>query len=84
LLLFIGAQLQDADIPHRTKLSQLISARFQVDYAAMLREIQVAPGRVAFTDDVWSRLNLDSHLGITTHYFIKEANGNLVLKTQLV
>ncbi|KAJ7702894.1 hypothetical protein B0H16DRAFT_736274 [Mycena metata] len=31
LLLFIGAQLEDEDIPHRTKLGQLISTRFQVD-----------------------------------------------------
>ncbi|KAJ7735047.1 hypothetical protein B0H16DRAFT_1765616 [Mycena metata] len=40
LLLFIGAQLEDRDIPHRTKLSQLISDRFQVEYKAMIREIQ--------------------------------------------
>ncbi|KAJ6463694.1 hypothetical protein C8R47DRAFT_931953, partial [Mycena vitilis] len=60
--------LQDEDIPHRTKLGELISARFQVEYQAMIHEIQNAPGRVAFTDDVWTRVNLDSHLGITASY----------------
>ncbi|KAJ6542329.1 hypothetical protein DFH09DRAFT_874064, partial [Mycena vulgaris] len=60
--------LDDGDIPHRTKLSQLISTRFHAEYTAMIREIQNALGRVAFTDDVWSRGNLDSHLAITAHY----------------
>jgi hypothetical protein len=31
-LLFIGARLKDEDIPHRTKTSQLITIRFQVEY----------------------------------------------------
>jgi hypothetical protein len=32
LLLFIGAKLKDEAIPHRTKTSQLIATRFQVEY----------------------------------------------------
>ncbi|KAJ7351424.1 hypothetical protein DFH08DRAFT_655033, partial [Mycena albidolilacea] len=60
--------LEDRDIPHRSKLSQLISTRFHVEYTAMIKEIQNSLGRVAFTDDVWSRVNLDSHLAITAHY----------------
>ncbi|KAJ7303017.1 hypothetical protein DFH08DRAFT_986961 [Mycena albidolilacea] len=83
LMLFIGAQLDDGDIPHRTKLSQLISTRFRAEYTAIIREIKNALGRVAFTDDVCLG-NLGSHLAITAHYIIKDSNGNLVLKTQLV
>ncbi|KAJ6620952.1 hypothetical protein B0H10DRAFT_2432551 [Mycena sp. CBHHK59/15] len=41
LLLFVGAQLEDEDIPHRTMLSKLIAERFQVEYNKMIREIQV-------------------------------------------
>jgi hypothetical protein len=41
LLLFIGAQLEDEDIPHRTKMSQLIATRFQIEYDKMIKEIQV-------------------------------------------
>jgi hypothetical protein len=41
LLLFIGAQLDNGDIPHRTKLSQLISTRSHTEYTAMVRKIQV-------------------------------------------
>ncbi|KAJ7132525.1 hypothetical protein C8R44DRAFT_611868, partial [Mycena epipterygia] len=41
-------------------------------------------GRVAFTDNIWTRVNLDSHLAITGHYIMEDANGNLVLRTQLL
>ncbi|KAJ7878176.1 hypothetical protein B0H14DRAFT_3779761 [Mycena olivaceomarginata] len=34
---------------------------------------------VSFTDDIWTRQNLDAHLAITAHYIIKDANGHLVL-----
>ncbi|KAJ7482847.1 hypothetical protein B0H11DRAFT_1807231, partial [Mycena galericulata] len=84
LLMFIGAQLEDEDIPHRTKLSQLIASRFHTEYTKMINEIQNSVGRVATTDDIWTRQNLDSHLAITGHYIIKDANGHLVLKTQLL
>jgi hypothetical protein len=39
LLLFIGAELQNEDISHRTKKSELISKQFQVEYEKMIKEI---------------------------------------------
>lgn len=41
LLLYLGTQLGDEDIPHRTKLSELITQRFKVEYANMVQEISV-------------------------------------------
>lgn len=41
-------------------------------------------GRVSATDDIWSRQNLESYMGVTIHYTAKDARGNLVLKSQLV
>jgi hypothetical protein len=41
LLLYIGTELQDSDIPHRTKLSELITSRFKVEYSRMVEEINV-------------------------------------------
>lgn len=102
LLLFIGTELDDKDIPHRTKLSEIITTQFKAEYAKMVLEIQVcylafgflrcsysdnlqnALSRVSFTDDIWTRQNLNSHLAITAHYIVKDANGHLVLKTRLV
>ncbi|KIK92044.1 hypothetical protein PAXRUDRAFT_90577, partial [Paxillus rubicundulus Ve08.2h10] len=31
----------DQDIPHRTKLTQLIEERYKIEYVAMVQEIQV-------------------------------------------
>ncbi|KAJ7818483.1 hypothetical protein B0H14DRAFT_2248557, partial [Mycena olivaceomarginata] len=84
LLLFIGVQLEDEDIPHRTKMSQLITTRFQIEYDKMIQEIQASLGRISFTHNIWSRVNLDSHLAITAHYIARNADGHLVLKTRLV
>jgi hypothetical protein len=89
----------DEHIPHRTEMSQLISTWFQVEYQKMIHEIQVrsiircllgsdrvseCSRPVSFTDDVWSRGNLHSHFAIKVHYTVRDANGNLVLKTRLV
>ncbi|KAJ7433860.1 hypothetical protein FB451DRAFT_982334, partial [Mycena latifolia] len=71
LLLFVGAQLEDEDIPHRTKLAGLIAGRFHAEYTKMINEIQNSIGRVSLTDDIWTRKNLDSHLAITGHYIIR-------------
>ena len=41
LLLFIGAELQEKDIPHRTKLAELIMERFHIEYKKILEELEV-------------------------------------------
>ncbi|KZP07598.1 hypothetical protein FIBSPDRAFT_708605, partial [Athelia psychrophila] len=63
--------LDDKDIPHCTKLSEMITARFKVEHAAMVRDIRHSLGRVATTADVWTRKNLDSHIAITAHYLMR-------------
>ncbi|KAJ7857916.1 hypothetical protein B0H14DRAFT_2351976, partial [Mycena olivaceomarginata] len=75
--------LEDEDIPHRTKMSQLIATRFQIEYDKMIKEIQASPGCISFTHDIWSRVNLNSHLAITAHYIVRNVDGHLVLKTRL-
>ncbi|KAJ7092959.1 hypothetical protein B0H15DRAFT_763088, partial [Mycena belliarum] len=84
LLLFIGTELEDRDIPHRTKLSQLISERFKFEWRRMVEEIANSLGRVSATDDIWTSQGLDSYMAMSLHYMAKDANGNLILKTQLV
>ncbi|KAJ7468179.1 hypothetical protein FB451DRAFT_389795 [Mycena latifolia] len=84
LLLFIGAELEDRDIPHRTKLSELVSQRFKYEWTRMVEDMANSLGRVSATDDIWSRMNLESYMAISLHYSAKDAKGNLVLKSQLV
>ncbi|KDR67764.1 hypothetical protein GALMADRAFT_37863, partial [Galerina marginata CBS 339.88] len=58
----------DRDIPHRTRITQLIIEAFQREYKAMVKEIQNPLGRSSYTGDVWSRKNLESYFAITGHY----------------
>jgi len=41
LLLYIGTNLQDKDIPHRTKVCDLILQRFNVEYNKNIERIKV-------------------------------------------
>ncbi|KAF7330238.1 putative AC transposase [Mycena venus] len=75
LLLFIGTELEDEDIPHHKKNGRIDRQRV----SGGIREDDPRD-----SDDIWSRGNLDSHLAITAHYIVKDANGRLVLKTRLV
>ncbi|KAJ7702755.1 hypothetical protein B0H17DRAFT_856376, partial [Mycena rosella] len=79
LLLLISTELEDRDIPHRTKLSQMISESFKHEWRRMN-----SVGRISATDDIWSSQSIDSYMAISLHYMAKDAKGNLVLKTQLV
>ncbi|KAF5378856.1 hypothetical protein D9615_006941 [Tricholomella constricta] len=79
LLLFLGTQLTDRDIPHRTKLTEIIIDCFKTEYKAMN-----ALGRVSLTSDVWSRTSLAAHVAITAHYMAMSSDGHLVLRSRLV
>ncbi|TEB26684.1 hypothetical protein FA13DRAFT_1608436, partial [Coprinellus micaceus] len=67
--------LDDTDIPHRTKVAQLITEAFAREYQKMVQEITTSIGRVAFTSDIWSRRNLQSYMAVTAHYLIKTSSG---------
>jgi len=41
LLLFIGTDLTERDIPHRANLSELIVSQYRAEYAKLMVEIQV-------------------------------------------
>jgi hypothetical protein len=41
LLLYVGPQLNDSDIPHRTKMAELIEEQFQIEFGSLIKEIKV-------------------------------------------
>ncbi|KII82956.1 hypothetical protein PLICRDRAFT_120022, partial [Plicaturopsis crispa FD-325 SS-3] len=61
-------ELEDKDIPHRTKLSEMILNRFKLEYQKMTDEIKNSLGRVSFTSDMWSSQNLSGSMAVTAHY----------------
>ncbi|KAJ3846056.1 hypothetical protein EV368DRAFT_15364, partial [Lentinula lateritia] len=67
--------LDESDIPHRTKLSELIDERFKVEYHKIIDEIHNSLGRLAITGDIWSRVNLEGCLAITITYLHHTTSG---------
>ncbi|KIK75651.1 hypothetical protein PAXRUDRAFT_61962, partial [Paxillus rubicundulus Ve08.2h10] len=63
--------LHDNQIPHRTKLSELIEERYKSEYCAMVLDIQAnqkSLGWVSFTSDLWSNQTIKGFMGVTAHY----------------
>ncbi|KAF5387624.1 hypothetical protein D9615_000715 [Tricholomella constricta] len=84
LLLFIGTELTENNLPHRTKLTEIIVESFKKEYAELMNDIQNALGRVSLTSDGWSRTSLSSHLAITAHYMVMSSDGHLILRSRLI
>ncbi|THU82980.1 hypothetical protein K435DRAFT_619425, partial [Dendrothele bispora CBS 962.96] len=84
LLLFIGTDLKDSDIPHRTKLADRIVQHFRKEYLKMIDDIKNSLGRLSWTSDIWSRVTLESYLAVTVHYLVRGTRGRLELRSRLV
>ncbi|KAI0700241.1 hypothetical protein C8T65DRAFT_538891, partial [Cerioporus squamosus] len=71
LLLYDAAHLTDDDIPHRTKLRELIKTHFKTFQTELRQELRVPLGRISFTTDLWSDPILRAFMAVTAHYFIR-------------
>ncbi|KAI0048598.1 hypothetical protein FA95DRAFT_1467595, partial [Auriscalpium vulgare] len=71
-LLYLGAEtITDYDIPHRTKVTELIFERFREEYKKMVLEMQNSPGRISFTTDVWTDPWMSPYMAVTAHYMAR-------------
>ncbi|RDB20127.1 putative AC transposase [Hypsizygus marmoreus] len=84
LLLYLGTQLEERDIPHRTKLSQLILQRFREEYDKLIAELKHTSSRVSFTTDLWTRQNQQSYMAVTAHWCFEAADGDVKMRSRLV
>ncbi|KAF5329696.1 hypothetical protein D9619_009224 [Psilocybe cf. subviscida] len=88
LLEFICPSLREAGaIPHRTKLSELVTSTFREQYNSMVADIEKSLGRVSFTSDIWSRQSLQSYMAVTAHFMANTPSPVgplLTLQTRLV
>ncbi|KAJ3752489.1 hypothetical protein EV360DRAFT_11628, partial [Lentinula raphanica] len=71
-LLYIGNNLRERDIPHRTRLRELILERYKCHWKEITSEMKAALGRISFTSDMWSNSVLKGFMAITAHYMIKD------------
>ncbi|KIJ19753.1 hypothetical protein PAXINDRAFT_27839, partial [Paxillus involutus ATCC 200175] len=68
-LLCLGdGKIDDKDLPHCTKLMQMVITEFQREYNKMKDDLQNALGHVSQTTDLWSDPNLDSYMAVTAHF----------------
>ncbi|KAL1697927.1 hypothetical protein EV121DRAFT_175888, partial [Schizophyllum commune] len=72
-LAFLGlGNIREHDIPHRTKLADMILERFRQKWDGLLEEIKKATGRISLTADIWSRKDMKGFMAITAHYMIRD------------
>lgn len=84
LLLYIGTHLEDDDIPHRMRLSDLIMEQFKAEVSKLIENMKNACGRVSMTTDLWTRLNQQAYMAVTAHW-VEEGDGTkLKLKSRLI
>ncbi|KAJ3818438.1 hypothetical protein F5878DRAFT_493904, partial [Lentinula raphanica] len=69
--LYLGVELDESMIPHRTKLTELIFKQFSTEYSTMVDELKNSLGRISLTSDMWSRGILTGFMAITAHYMVR-------------
>ncbi|KAJ3770230.1 hypothetical protein FB446DRAFT_613794, partial [Lentinula raphanica] len=84
LLLYIGTDLCDRDVPHRTKLTELIREQYSKQWKNVSLEMQDSLGRISFTSDMWSDGVLKGFMAVTAHYMNRDISGRLVMKSRLI
>ncbi|THV02522.1 hypothetical protein K435DRAFT_594680, partial [Dendrothele bispora CBS 962.96] len=65
----------DSDIPHRTKLTELIKEASIREKESIAKELQNSAGRISFTSDMWSNTTLKGFMAITAHYMLRTHTG---------
>ncbi|KAI5896180.1 uncharacterized protein SCHCODRAFT_02440073, partial [Schizophyllum commune H4-8] len=68
LLYLRMGKISDNELPHRTKIADLVIQRFKAKYNEMQNEIRESLGRVACTTDIWSSVNRTGYMAVTAHY----------------
>ncbi|KAI0687366.1 hypothetical protein C8Q76DRAFT_569609, partial [Earliella scabrosa] len=84
MMLFDAEHLEDGDIPHRTKLRELIRDNFKATQTKLREELQKTLGRISFTADMWTDPILRAFMAITVHYLMRDESHRLVLKCRLL
>ncbi|KIK10981.1 hypothetical protein PISMIDRAFT_80090, partial [Pisolithus microcarpus 441] len=68
LILYLHRDLQDTDIPHRTKTHELILQCWQECFMQLRVELKRVVRAISFIADVWSADKLDSYLAMMAHW----------------
>ena len=83
-VLYGHTKVTDRDLPHRTKLVELIFNSYDEERRKLADDFKGAQGRISFTSDCWSDPNLTSFLALTAHFISKDADGHLAMQNRLL
>ncbi|KAI0730353.1 hypothetical protein C8Q72DRAFT_776173 [Fomitopsis betulina] len=83
MMLYSSDHIDDSDLPHRTKVTQLIRELYNIAMRCIATEIEAAPGRVSFTSDLWSDHQQHGFMAITLHFCAKDQWRHLVIRSCL-
>ncbi|KAF8965563.1 hypothetical protein BDZ97DRAFT_1626044, partial [Flammula alnicola] len=84
-MLYLGAgKIEDKDLPHRHKMTDMIFKAYRKRIDATVEEMKRAEGHISFTNDLWSDPNLDSYMAVTSHFYVRDEKGNLRRRNGLV
>ncbi|KAI0055464.1 hypothetical protein BV25DRAFT_1776292, partial [Artomyces pyxidatus] len=61
-------ELKDKDIPHRSKIRELVLQRWKETFQTIRRELFHSPGRISFTVDIWSSRRRFGYITVTAHW----------------
>lgn len=72
-MLYLGdGNIEDKDLPHRTKMTEMIHEAYRKRVQATVDELKDSEGRISFTTDLWSDPILDSYMAVTAHYLVRD------------
>ncbi|KAH7904018.1 hypothetical protein BJ138DRAFT_969441, partial [Hygrophoropsis aurantiaca] len=61
-------ELTDADIPHRTTIRTRVVQILEAHLDELSAEMQNSIGKISFTTDLWSDINLSPFMAVTAHW----------------
>lgn len=76
--------ISEKDLPHRTKLTELIFAAYEQEHQHLKVCYRKSLGCVSFSSDLWSDPNLVSFMALTSHFLSRDNSGHLHLDNRLL
>lgn len=84
-MLYLGTgKIDNKDLPHRHKMTDMIFAAYKKRMEATVEEMKRAEGRISYTDDLWSDPNLASFLTVSSHFYVRDEKGKLQKQNGLI
>ncbi|KAG1809642.1 uncharacterized protein BJ212DRAFT_1233224, partial [Suillus subaureus] len=84
-LLYLGdGKMDDTDLPHQTKITQMVLDEYCKEYNKTKDDLKNALGYILMTTDLWSDPNCDSYMAVTAHFMMQGEKNRLEYTTQLI